>query len=587
MAFQDVWKPRLGLDLQGGTSVTLKPKPAPGEAPGTITDDAINQAVDIIAARVNGFGVAEAEVTSQGSGADSVIVVSVPGVTEGDLVNQIGKTARLGFRPVLAVQAGTPTPTPPSTPNGTGGNGTGGNGTGGGGTGGNGTGGGNGSGGNQSGGSNGALLPDLNARAAHLAVERSADNNNGGGGNGNNNSANNGGGQPSPSASASPSPSSTAPGSTGQPSAELQKQFTQLDCSDQNQKDVGAKYGDDEYAIACNQDGQTKYLLGPVAIPGSDVDTASANLSQNSAGWEVSLDFNGAGTKTFGAITAQMAQAQHGTPANQFAIVLDGLVVSAPGVDEAIPGGQAQITGQFTQQQAKDLANVLKYGALPLTFEMQERSTVSPTLGADQLHAGLVAGGLGLALVVIYLLLYYRALAFVAVASLGVATYLNYAAVVLLGESIGFTLTLAGVAGLIVAIGITADSFIVYFERIRDEVREGRSLRTALETGWVRARRTVVAADSISLIAAVVLYVLSVGSVRGFAFTLGLTTVIDLVVVFMFTKPVVTLLARTKFFSSGSRWSGLSPERLGARARPAPAQRRQPKVAGAEEGGVA
>jgi preprotein translocase subunit SecD len=199
----------------------------------------------------------------------------------------------------------------------------------------------------------------------------------------------------------------------------------------------------------------------------------------------------------------------------------------------------------------------------------------------------LIAGGLGLALVVIYLLLYYRALAFVAVASLIVAAYLNYAAVVLLGESIGFTLTLAGVAGLIVAIGITADSFIVYFERIRDEVREGRSLRTALESGWVRARRTVVAADAISLIAAVVLYVLSVGSVRGFAFTLGLTTVIDLVVVFLFTKPIVTLLARTKFFSSGSRWSGLSPERLGARPKQVPPQRGRPAAAGVEEGGVA
>jgi preprotein translocase subunit SecD len=234
-------------------------------------------------------------------------------------------------------------------------------------------------------------------------------------------------------------------------------------------------------------------------------------------------------------------------------------------VNEAIPGGQAQITGQFTQDEAQDLANVLKFGALPLTFEIGERNTISPTLGEDQLQAGLIAGALGLALVVIYLLLYYRALGLVAVFSLVIAGALTYAAVVILGETLNFALTLAGVAGLIVAIGITADSFIVYFERIRDEVRDGRSLRAALESGWVRARRTIIAADFISLIAAVVLWVLSVGGVRGFAFTLGLTTIIDLLVVFLFTKPIISLLARTRFFQSGSRWSGLSPERLGAK----------------------
>jgi preprotein translocase subunit SecD len=240
-------------------------------------------------------------------------------------------------------------------------------------------------------------------------------------------------------------------------------------------------------------------------------------------------------------------------------------VVSAPGVNEAILGGQAQITGQFTKEEAQDLANVLKFGALPLTFDIGERQTVSPTLGEDQLHAGLLAGAIGLVLVVIYLLLYYRALALVAVASLVIAGALTYAAVVILGETLNLTLTLAGVAGLIVAIGITADSFIVYFERIRDEVREGRSIRAALEAGWVRARRTIVAADFISLIAATVLWILSVGGVRGFAFTLGLTTVLDLLVVFLFTKPVISLLARLKFFSSGHPMSGLSSKRFGHR----------------------
>jgi preprotein translocase subunit SecD len=234
-------------------------------------------------------------------------------------------------------------------------------------------------------------------------------------------------------------------------------------------------------------------------------------------------------------------------------------------VNEAIVGGKAEITGNFTKDQAQSLANVLKFGALPLTFDIGERQTVSPTLGADQLHAGLLAGALGLVLVVVYLLIYYRALALGAVASLVIAGALTYASVVILGETLNLTLTLAGVAGLIVAIGITADAFIVYFERIRDEVREGRTIRAALEAGWVRARRTIIAADLISLIAATVLWILSVGGVRGFAFTLGLTTVIDLLVVFLFTKPLITLLARTKFFSSGHPMSGLSPKRFGPR----------------------
>jgi preprotein translocase subunit SecD len=538
MAWKGATTPKLGLDLQGGTTVTLVPSPAPGEK-GQITDDSINEAVDIISARVNGAGVAEAEVAAQGSGDQAVIVVSVPGLTENDLVQQLGQTAQLGFRPVLDAQpavAPAPTPTPSTT---------------------------EGSGtkdkkknSSQQGGGNGALTPRLGPNSSTTsAVTGKTDKN----------------------PSASPTPQSTgAPVPTPAPGApaasdvppELQQQYAQLDCSDPKQKSVGAQFADDAPAIACDRNGTEKFLLAPVAVPGSDVDSAQANLSQNTAGWIVSLDFNSTGTKSFGQITAEMAAQPQDSPGNRFAIVLDGIVVSAPGVNEAIPGGQAQITGQFTQQEAQDLANVLKFGALPLTFEIGERNTISPTLGEDQLRAGLIAGALGLALVVIYLLLYYRALALVAVSSLIIAGLLTYGAVVILGETLNFTLTLAGVAGLIVAIGITADSFIVYFERIRDEVRDGRSIRTALETGWVRARRTIIAADFISLIAAVVLWVLSVGGVRGFAFTLGLTTLIDLLVVFLFTKPLVTLLARTKFFSSGSKWSGLSPERLGAKSRP-------------------
>jgi preprotein translocase subunit SecD len=251
------------------------------------------------------------------------------------------------------------------------------------------------------------------------------------------------------------------------------------------------------------------------------------------------------------------------SPANQVAIVLDGLVVSAPSINEAIPSGSAQITGSFTKVEAEDLANVLKYGALPLAFDRGEVQQVSPTLGADQLNAGLLAGLLGLVLVFLFSLFYYRALGLVTIGSLFVAAALLYLTSAVLGAWIGFTLTLAGIAGTIVSIGTTADSFIVYFERIRDEVREGRTLRSAVESGWARARRTIIVADMVGLIAAVLLYFFAVGGVRGFAFALGVTTIIDLIVIFFFTKPMVTLLAKLHFFSSGHRFSGFSPKSIG------------------------
>jgi preprotein translocase subunit SecD len=256
--------------------------------------------------------------------------------------------------------------------------------------------------------------------------------------------------------------------------------------------------------------------------------------------------------------------------------VLDGLVYSAPRINEAINTGTAQITGSFTQEDATDLANVLKYGALPLAFDRGEVQQVSPTLGADQLRGGLIAGLLGLLLVVLYSLFYYKGLGIVSVASLLIAVVLAILSFLLLGEWIGFTLTLAGIAGAIVSIGVTADSFIVYFERIRDEVREGRPLKSAVETGWARARRTVVVADMVSLIAAILLYYFAVGGVRGFAFTLGLTTIMDLIVVFFFTKPFMTVLARVNFFSSGHKLSGFSDKSLGI----------VKKVAQVEQGGA-
>jgi preprotein translocase subunit SecD len=308
--------------------------------------------------------------------------------------------------------------------------------------------------------------------------------------------------------------------------------------------------------------GANKYILAPAEVLGRQVTKASALLDpQGASGWYVTLDFNGEGTTKFGAMTTRLTSLP--APQNQAAIVLDGLVYSAPRINEPINTGTAQITGNFTQIEAQDLSNVLKYGALPLAFDRGEVQQVSPSLGADQLRGGLIAGILGLALVIIYSLLYYRGLGIVSVGSLLVAASLALLAFLLLGETISFTLTLAGIAGAIVAIGITADSFIVYFERIRDEVREGKSLKSAVETGWLRARRTVVVADAVSMIAAIMLYFFAVGGVRGFAFTLGLTTIIDLIVVFFFTKPLVTVLARYSFFSNGHPLSGFSAKSLG------------------------
>jgi preprotein translocase subunit SecD len=239
-------------------------------------------------------------------------------------------------------------------------------------------------------------------------------------------------------------------------------------------------------------------------------------------------------------------------------------VISAPVPQTALCAGNASITGSFTAASAKVLADQLKFGALPLSFSLAFREDISPQLGGDQLRRGLLAGAIGLLLVVAYSLFQYRALGLVTVSSLLIAAALTYALVTLLGWSYGFRLTMAGVTGLIVSIGITADSFILYFERVRDEVRDGRQLRAAVETGWVRARRTILISDAVNFLAAVVLYALAASNVRGFAFTLMLTTIIDIVVVMLFTHPVLSILANTKFFGDGHKWSGLDPERLGA-----------------------
>lgn len=314
--------------------------------------------------------------------------------------------------------------------------------------------------------------------------------------------------------------------------------------------------------VACSSEGDAKYVLGPAEVSGTDVGSAKAAVDQQRGMWIVQMDFTDKGSKKFQKITSKLSTQQ--SPMNQFAIALDGEVVSAPQVNETL-SGSAEISGSFTQQSAQDLANVLSYGALPLSFREDTVTTVTAALGGEQLQAGLIAGAIGLALVVIYLVAYYRGLALIALLSLAASGILTYTLMSLLGPAIGFALNLPAVCGAIVAIGITADSFIVYFERIRDEIREGRTLRPAVERAWPRARRTILVSDFVSFLAAAVLFIVTVGKVQGFAFTLGLTTLLDVVVVFLFTKPVMTLMARTKFFSSGHPWSGLDPKRLGAK----------------------
>jgi preprotein translocase subunit SecD len=375
----------------------------------------------------------------------------------------------------------------------------------------------------------------------------------------------------SASPSASPAAKPTDPSDPNWVDQKLADQFTALDCTkpDTFQK-LRAQSPDPKVPyVSCADDGTEKYILGPSELVGTDVTGATASLETNSQGftgtaWQVNLTFSSAGAKKFGDVTQRLFALKDTDPTrNRFAIVLDNLVISAPSTQAAILTGQAQITGNFNQQSATSLANQLKYGALPVSFRVETSQQISATLGTDNLQRGLLAGIIGLALVVLYSLLQYRALGLVTVASLVIASTITYGLVVLLGWRQGFRLSLPGVAGLIVSVGITADSFIVFFERVRDEVREGRPLQPAVEAAWTRARRTILASDAVSFLAAIVLYVLAIGNVRGFAFTLGLTTLVDVAVVFLFTKPMVTLLARTRFFGGGHKLSGFDAVHLG------------------------
>ncbi|WNF26024.1 protein translocase subunit SecD [Streptomyces sp. C11-1] len=530
--------PRLGIDLAGGTSITLEAQNQPGK-PNAINPTNMDTAVGIIERRVNGLGVSEAEVQTQG---DRNIIVNIPkGTDSKQAQKQVGTTAQLYFRPVLTVQASgpeQPTPSDSATPK-------------------------PGESGTPDDKDQGAdkekgeeatgseATPSASATTQGRAVTGALKK------------------DPTPSAPGSdepkPSDSPEASPSVDPATAKLQEEFAKLDCTDPEQRSEAgqdAKPTDSIVACGSNVPGSyEKYVLGPAEVSGSDVDDAKAAIDQQTGQWIVSMEFTSAGAKKFQTITGRLSQQQ--PPMNQFAIVLDGEVVSAPSVRTAL-SKNAQISGSFDQQSAEELGNILSYGALPLTFEEVSVTTVTAALGSEQLKGGLIAGAIGLALVVLYLVVYYRGLSFIALLSLLVSGVLTYTIMSLLGPAIGFALNLPAVCGAIVAIGITADSFIVYFERVRDEIREGRTLRPAIERAWPRARRTILVSDFVSFLAAAVLFIVTVGKVQGFAFTLGLTTLLDVVVVFFFTKPLMTLMGRTKFFSKGGPWSGLDPKRLGA-----------------------
>ena len=346
----------------------------------------------------------------------------------------------------------------------------------------------------------------------------------------------------------------------------VQNEFDTLDCSQQF-REPGQVDDPNQPLVTCDVSLTQKYILGPVEVEGANIADANSGTVTTSTGastneWAVNLEFDADGTERFSQVTSRLFNLSE--PRNQFAITLDGFIITAPRVNDVIPNGQAQITGSFTQDSSQTLADQLKYGALPIGFEVQSLENISATLGTESLNSGLIAGLIGLILVVVYMTFQYRGLAVVTLGSLLVAAILVYLVILYLAWRQGYRLSLAGVAGLIVAIGITSDSFIVYFERIRDEIRDGRALEVAVEAGWKRAFRTILISDAVTLTAAVVLFWLTASSVRGFAFTLGLVTLIDLVIVLLFTHPMVQLLARTKFFRSGGPWSGFEVGKVAA-----------------------
>ena len=549
--------PDLALDLKGGTQLILTPTPT-SEGQRAITEEDITQAIAIIRNRIDASGVSESEISSMGS---SNIMVSIPGTPSQEQLDLIRSSSQMNFRPVLRIgpaqgvlqnqqqpkvdnpQSGAQSGEQSVAQSGE-------------------------QSGAQSGEQSGAGAADtaqsgVQSTALDEATARGA-------------ADADGDGVLSDTPATTPENASDLAWVTEQ----VMYDFLTLDCS--ASADVKRVEGaaDKPYA-ACDESGQVKYILGPVAVPGSDLTTAAAAIARNNNGqstgqWIVSLQFNHDGTEKF-KDTSTILYGYHdsdpqgssyrGSPdRNSFAVVLDGTVITAPSMQAIIPNGEAQISGNFTAQSATALANQLQFGSLPLNFEVESEQQISATIGTDHLTVGLWAALIGFLLVILYLIWQYRGLAIISAGSLVVASVITYLVITLLSWAMGYRLSLAGVAGLIMAIGVTTDSFIVYFERVRDEVRDGRPLRAAVEEGWDRAKRTILVSDAVNLVAAVVLYLLAVGGVQGFAFTLGITTVIDIAVIFLFTHPMMELLIRTRFFGEGHKFSGLDPEHLGAKS---------------------
>ncbi len=575
--WKDRLEPKLGLDLVGGTRLTLEAtNTVDGRPPSA---ESLEEARTIIDNRVNALGVAEAEVVTEG---DRNIVISLPG--ENRDLTEVGSAAELRFRKVLKVADGSgaaATP-PPATPAPSG---------------------------SPAPAPSGSAAP---APSGSAAPQVSASPSTGG----------QGGGAPAPSASASPAPSASAsapaPSASAEPApqgveeqrkaveqkvgaaawqaanglqapanvaadptlAERLKPFGTLTprevavlpatvqfnvptitCEQLDKRPAGSISDPEQQAVAC--EAGAKYLLDIAKVQGTDVEDADPALDQTGQ-WVVSLNFTGDGQEKWTALTREAfnneGQACDATALGQdgkcrVAVVLDNSVISSPEI-QGVLTGDSQITGSFNNRTASDLASQLRYGALPVTFEPQEQQNVSATLGESHLRAGLLAAGIGMLLVIVYAFFYYRLLGSVIFLSLVLSALLVFGALVFLGRQIGFTLTLAGIAGMIVSLGVAADSFVIYFERLKDEIREGRSPRSAVPRAWTRARRTIISANAITILSAVVLYIVSVGAVKGFAFALGLATVLDLVVVFLFRHPIMAMFARTRAFLS-PRVSGL------------------------------
>lgn len=564
------WTPRLGLDLAGGTQIVLEPRVTGG---GSVSPEQLAEARDIIVQRIDSQGTTGAEVTTQG---DSNIVVAMPGTPTKEQEDAIAASSQMQFRPVLATAIGDPSlmePAPSETS-------------------------GSGSSSPTSGstsGSGSSASDDASSSTTQPSTSRSEtsasrdrartaeptspsttspkSSSSSASSSASSSGSASSTGAPSepPAQSWSPSGKPTGPMDPNNITTEVWDRFQDLDCSKPPEEAPSTET--DEPIVACKQDGSMKYVLGPVVVAGTEIANAEAGYQVSPQGQqtnvpEISLTLTSKGRDAYGDISEQMVQLPGLQPGvnppgsyNALAAVLDSQVLIDPGFNEAIPSGQASITG-FNIDEARSLAKSLKFGALPLSFDVQTRQEISPTLGSEQLRWGVIAGVIGLLIVFGYAMVQYRALSIVVVGSMLIAFLITYLAIALLAWGYNYRLDMAGVTGLIIAIGVTADSFIVYFERVRDELREGRNLRAAVEAGWARAKGTILVADGVNLVAAVILYVLASSGVRGFAFTLGLTTLIDLAIFWLFTHPMLTILARGKFFASGHPWSGFDVNRL-------------------------